>query len=111
MYGIKAHREVHHSQISESDQELPHKETHPDAHEDLNECEVQLEQPKKRQKLTENQEKYNNEMIKQTEKAKTNVKLEIWSRLKLIGWTRHPHFIQIFLWVKLKKLLTPMPAL
>ena len=68
VYGIKAHREVLHSQISESDQELPHKETHPDAYEDLNECEVQLEQPQKRQKLTENQEKYNNEMIKQTEK-------------------------------------------
>ena len=47
VYGIKAHREVFHSQISESDQELLHNETHPDTHEDLNECEVQLEQPKK----------------------------------------------------------------
>ena len=97
VYGIKAHREVFHSPISESDQELAHKETHTDAHEDLNKCEVQQEQPKKRQKLTE---KYNNQnlMIKQTHRkktmpGKTKLKLEIWSLLKLIGWTRHHHFI------------------
>ena len=70
VYGIKAHREVFHSPISENHQEQAHNETHPDAHEDLNECEIQQEQPRKRQKITESQEKYNNQMIKQTQKKK-----------------------------------------
>ena len=47
VYGIKAHREVFNSSVSENDQELAHNLTHPEAHEDLNECEVQQEQPKK----------------------------------------------------------------
>ena len=68
VYGIKAHREVFNSSVSDNDQDLAHNETHPEAHEDLNECEVQQEQPKKRQKLTANQESYNNQMIKQTQK-------------------------------------------
>ena len=52
--------------ISENDQELAHNETYPDAHEDLNKCAVQQEQPQKWQKLTESQEKINNQRIKQT---------------------------------------------
>ena len=70
VYGIKAHREVFHSPISENHQEQAHNETHPDAHGNLNEYEIQQEQPRKRQKLTESQEKYNNQMIKQTQKKK-----------------------------------------
>ena len=57
VYGIKAHREVLHPPISENRQEQTHNETHPDAHGDLKECEVQQEQPRKRQIITESQEK------------------------------------------------------
>ena len=68
VYDIKAHREVFHPPIPENHQEQTHNETHPDAHGDLKECEVQEEQPRKRQKITESQEKYNNQMIEQTQK-------------------------------------------
>ena len=68
-------------------------------------CEHHDEQPRKRQKITENQEKYNNEMITQSQKKNQleNLKLETLSLKKLTVLTRHHFCIQIF-WEKLKKL-------
>lgn len=42
------------------------------------ECESNQEQPRKRKKITENQEKYNNEMVSQSQKKPNleNLKLE-----------------------------------
>ena len=66
VYGMKANREVFHFANSGNDNEV-YDETNPEKHEDLQD-EVEEEPPKKWQKIMEDQEKYNKEMIKQTQK-------------------------------------------
>ena len=54
-------------QNSEADQQAQD-ETHPDLRvdDDLKECEDEEELPKRRQKISQNEEKYNTQMVEQT---------------------------------------------
>ena len=64
VYDIKSHREVYTSQNSEANQE--DRDLHVD--DDLKEREDEEERPKKRQRISHNQGKYNHQMIEQTNK-------------------------------------------
>ena len=104
VYGIKSHREVYTSQHSEANQEDPDLRVD----DNLKEREDEEGRPKKRQKISQNQEKYNHQIIEQTNKKKMkleirNSKLETLSQLKLIVLTKHHPFIQNSFWEKLKK--------
>ena len=66
VYDIKSHREVYTSQNAEANQEDPDLRVD----DNLKEREDEEERPKKRQKISQNQEKYNHQMIEQTNKKK-----------------------------------------
>ena len=62
VYDIKSHREVYTSQNSEANQEDPDLRVD----DDLKEREDEEERPEKRRKFSQNREKYNHQMIEQT---------------------------------------------
>ena len=59
-YGVKSHREVYTSQNSEANQEDPDLRVD----DDLKERKDEEERPETRPKISQNQEKYNHQMIK-----------------------------------------------
>ena len=60
VYGVKSHREVYTSQNSEANQEDPDLRVD----DDLKERKDEEKRPEKRRKISQNQEKYNHQMIK-----------------------------------------------
>ena len=64
VYGVKSHREVYTSQNSEANQEDPDLRVD----DDLKERKDEEERPEKRREFSQNQEKYNHQMIKETNK-------------------------------------------
>ena len=60
VYGVKSHREVYTSQNSEANREDPDLRLD----DDLKERKDEEERPEKRRKISQNQEKYNHQMIK-----------------------------------------------
>ena len=75
VYDIKSHREVYTSQNSEANQEDPDLRVD----DDLKKREDEEERPEKRRKISQNQEKYNHQMIEQTNKKNeaTNQKFKV----------------------------------